>query len=74
MDLQGKPNYPTGQESRKVMEPVDYNIINCNEFFDRIFSDDSVSKDFWEAKMQANKLVKLSLIFDECCGDNNYGY
>ena len=56
------------------MESVDYNAINCNELFYRISSDDSVSKDFWEAKMQANKLTKLSLIFDECFGDNYYGY
>ena len=72
MDLQGKPNYPTGQESRKVMEPIETESLD--EFFDRILSNDSVSKDFWEAKMQANKLAKLSLIFDECCGDNYYGY
>lgn len=71
MDLQGEPNYPTGQESRKVMEPIETESLN--EFFNRILSNDSVSKDFWEAKMQANKLVKLSLIFDECCGDNYYG-
>ena len=59
------------------MELIEYNAINCNEFFyrmNRMLSDNSVSEDFWEAKMQANKLVKLSLIFDECCGDNYYGY
>ena len=59
------------------MEPIEYNAINCNEFFyrmNRILSNNSVSEDFWEAKMQANKLAKLSIIFDECCGDNYYGY
>ena len=58
------------------MEPIEYNAINCNEFFyrmNRILSNNSVSEDFWEAKMQANKLAKLSIIFDECCGDNYYG-
>lgn len=59
------------------MEPIEYNVINSNEFFYRIhrmLNDNSVSEDFWEAKMQANKLAKLSIIFDECCGDNYYGY
>ncbi len=59
------------------MEPVEYNAINCNEFFDRMLSEDPISKDFWKAKIQTNKLFRLNIIFDEINSyyeGKHYGY
>ena len=57
------------------MEPIETESLD--EFFNRIVSNDSISKNFWEAKRQANKLRELNLIFDKINSyyrDNHYSY